>query len=202
VHQSGAGVSIQDNVDYVKKELSGDEKVLESALKIETFYKKHKIKIWAAIAAIILLFAGKAIIDTVHEVKLNSANEAFLTLQKDPKNSEALEVLKSKNPALYELYAYAEAVKSKDKKILEGLGSSKNALISDISRYHSNVLAAAVEWAIDEGASILNQSQGLKTSSVGEFLWSDIYYDYVVFYSRVLFSKSPPCSERIRRGQG
>jgi hypothetical protein len=141
VHQSGAGVSIQDNVDYVKKELSGDEKVLESALKIETFYKKHKIKIWAAIAAIILLFAGKAIIDTVHEVKLNSANEAFLTLQKDPKNSEALEVLKSKNPALYELYAYAEAVKSKDKKILEGLGSSKNALISDISRYHSNVLA-------------------------------------------------------------
>ena len=135
-------MNIQDNVNYVKQELSGDEKVLESVLKAETFYKKHRYKIWAVVGAIVLFFAGKAIMGAIHEAKLNSANEAFLLLQKDPKNSEALAQLRSKNPALFELYSYEEAIKSKDAGKLEELAGSNNPLIADISRYSSQVLAS------------------------------------------------------------
>jgi len=135
-------VSIKDDVKYVKKELSADEQVLESALKLETLYNKHKRKIWTLLALIVLLFAGKNIYDAVQDSRINSANEALLTLQKDPKSSEALSTLQSNNPALYELYSYAEAVKSKDTKRLNELVKSKNSLIADVSQYTSQVLAS------------------------------------------------------------
>jgi hypothetical protein len=65
----------------VKKKLSSDEKVLVSAFKLEELYKKHKYKIWAVAAALILFFAGKVAMDAMHEAKLADANKAFLTLQ-------------------------------------------------------------------------------------------------------------------------
>ncbi|MEA3455375.1 MAG: hypothetical protein U9R26_02600 [Campylobacterota bacterium] len=135
-------MSIKDDVKYVKKELSADEQVLESALKLETLYNKHKRKIWTILALIILLFVGKIVFDAVQDSRMNSANEALLALQKDPKNSEALSALQSNNPALYELYSYAEAVKSKDTKILDELAKSKNSLIADISQYSGQALAS------------------------------------------------------------
>lgn len=133
-------MSIKDDVKYVKKELSADEQVLESALKLETLYNKYKYKIWTVLVIVVLFFVGKALMGTIQEAKLESANTAFAILQKDPKNSEALEVLRSKNPPLYELYSYAEAVKSKDPKQLDVLVASKNPLIADVSRYSSQVL--------------------------------------------------------------
>ena len=135
-------MSIEENVNYVKKELSGDEKVLESVLKIETLYKKHKYKVWTVLVLLVLFFAGKAIVDAIHESKLESANEAFLTLQSDPQNSEALEKLRSNNPELYALYSYKSAVESNDSKTLNGLANSKNSVVADVSRYSSQVLAS------------------------------------------------------------
>ena len=127
---------------YVKEELSGDEKVLESVLKVETFYNKHKRKVWAVLAVLVLFFVGKVVLDAVHDAKLGSANEALLTLQKNPKESAALETLKSKNPALYELYSYHKAIEDQDAKKLGELSGSKDPLISDISKYSSLVLAS------------------------------------------------------------
>jgi len=135
-------VGIKDKMGYVKGELSGDEKVLESVLKIETLYNRHKRKIWAVLAAIVLFLAGKVILDTIHDAKLESANEALLVLEKNPKDGAALEKLQSKNPLLYELYSYHQAVTQKDAKRLEALSGSKDPLISDISRYSSSVLAS------------------------------------------------------------
>ncbi len=133
-------MSIQDNVNYVKKELSGDEKVLESALKIETLYKKHKFKIWAVVAALLLFFAGKAVMNAMHEAKLAEANQAFLTLQTKADDTEALQILKTKNPALFELFTYAQAAKKKDAKALSILAGSSNTVIADASKYTTATL--------------------------------------------------------------
>jgi len=135
-------VGLKDNMGHAKKELSGDEKVLESVLKVESFYNKHKRKVWAILAVLVLFFVGKVVLDAVHEAKISSANEALLTLQKNPKERAALETLKSKNPALYELYSYHKAVEEQDAKKLDALAGSKDPLISDISQYSSRVLAS------------------------------------------------------------
>ena len=134
-------VSIQDDVKYVKKELSGDEKVLESAFKLEELYKKNKYVIWASVAAIILFFAGSTVMSAMQQAKLEDANNAFLTLQTKADDTQALETLKKKNPALFELYTFSQAAKNQDAKALSSLASSKNSIITDSSKYS----AAAIE---------------------------------------------------------
>jgi len=134
-------VSIKDDVKYVKTELSGDEKVLESAFKLETLYKKYKFFIWGAVVALVLFLLSQTVMQSMHEAKLEEANKAFLALQKTPDNVEALATLKSKNPALFELYSFSKAAQSKDTKTLEVLASSKNKIIADASKY----TAAAID---------------------------------------------------------
>lgn len=133
-------VSIKDDVNYVKQELSGDEKVLESAFKLETLYKKHKLKLWGVVTALILFFAVTAGLDAIHEAKLRKANDAFLALQADRNDSEALKVLEDSNSALFELYSYAEAVKKEDVMALHSLAKSSNDVIADASGYTAGVL--------------------------------------------------------------
>jgi hypothetical protein len=133
-------VSIKDDVNYVKKELSGDEKVLESAFKLETLYKKHKFKIWGVVIALIVFFAGNAIQESMHEAKLVKANEAFVALQVNADDASALKILKENNLALFELFSYANAAKKEDIKTLEALASSTNTVISDASAYTAGVL--------------------------------------------------------------
>lgn len=133
-------MSIKDDVNYVKKELSGDEKVLESAFKLETIYRKHKYKLWGAVAAIIIFFGGTAIQESMHEAQLAKANDAFLVLQKDPADEKAFKILEANNPALLELFFYAQAAKNKDMKTLKTLSASKNSIIADASKYTASVL--------------------------------------------------------------
>ena len=134
-------MSIKDDVKYVKKELSGDEKVLESAFKLEEIYKKYKLVIWAVVAAVILFFVGSAAMGAMKQAKLEDANSAFLTLQTKADDAQALETLKKKNPALFELYTFSQAAKKQDAKALSTLTGSKNSIIADSSKY----TAAAIE---------------------------------------------------------
>jgi len=128
------------NIADVKKELSGDEKVLESAFKLETYYKKYKVIIWAVLIGLVFFFVGKTVMQSMHEAKLAEANRAFLTLQENPSDTSALVTLKEKNPALFELLTYANASKSQNLKVLTTLKSSKNEVIADASTYISAVL--------------------------------------------------------------
>ena len=128
------------NIADVKKELSGDEKVLESAFKLETLYKKHKVKLWTVVVALVVFFAGTAIKESIHEAKLEKAHQAFVALQKNSDDAEALKILKENNPALFELYTYAQASTKQDIKALEALSQSSNEIIADASAYTAGVL--------------------------------------------------------------
>lgn len=129
------------NIANIKKELSGDEKVLERAFKLETMYKKYKVFIWILVIAIIVFFVGKTIMQEMHEKNLAEANTAFITLQSKADDAQALSILQEKNPALFELFSYAQASKNSDAKALSTLASSNNAVIADASAY----TAAALE---------------------------------------------------------
>ena len=51
-----------------------------------------------------------------------------------------MNLLKEKNPPLFELYSYNRAVTNRDLKELESLKESKNSIISDVSGYHLTVM--------------------------------------------------------------
>jgi hypothetical protein len=133
-------MSLKDDVEYVKHELGSDEKLLESAFKLERIYKKYKIAIWGVVILAIVGFGGKSAYGAYERNKLEKANEALTTLRKNPKDSEALAVLKSHNPRLYELFVYSKAVENSDSGKLKELTSSKDARIADIASYHDAVL--------------------------------------------------------------
>lgn len=129
------------NIADVKQELSSDEKVLESAFKLETLYKKYKYLIWGVTIALILFFVGRSVMTVMEEARLADANSAFLTLQQNPDDSAALGTLKEKNPALFELYSYAQAAKKGDQNALSAMTSSQNDVIADASKYTVAVLS-------------------------------------------------------------
>ena len=133
-------MSIQETINEAKKELSNDEQMLASAFKLEKFYKKHKIKIFSVVAIAALYFGGTAIMEKMAQQKLLTANSAYLTLKKNPKDTAALTELKTNNPKLFELFSYQEAIKEKDTATLKTLSGSKNELISDLSSYHLAIL--------------------------------------------------------------
>ena len=157
------------NIVDIKKELSGDEKVLESAFKLETLYKKYKFIIWAVIIGLFIFFSGRAVMHTMNEAELAEANNAFLILQKNADDSSALVTLKEKNTELFELFTFAKASKDRDKETLTTLKNSKNEIIADISTYISNVLENKKsdstlyrEMAILEGAYMAIKSGNVK----------------------------------------
>jgi hypothetical protein len=127
-------------IDDVKKELSGDEQMLASAFKAEKIYKKHKLKIFAIVGIVIAYFIGTAIMESIAQGKREKANSAYLVLEKNAKDSDALNSLKTNNPALFELFSYQEAVKASNTTALKSLSTSKNEIISDLSSYHLAVI--------------------------------------------------------------
>jgi len=133
-------LSISETINEAKKELSNDEQMLASAFKLEKLYKQHKIKIFSVIAIAGLYFGGTAIMSAMAQAKLESANKAYLTLEKDAKNQEALKSLKENNPKLFALYSYQVAMKNVDKEALKALASNPNKIIADLSSYHLAVL--------------------------------------------------------------
>ena len=132
-------MSLKESLNEVKQELSNDEKLLEQAFHLEKFYKKNKTKILATVALVVIAIAGYNLNNYLKTQKLEAANSALLTLQKDPNNKEALNTLKNKNPKLYTLYSYSQAVNKEDLKSLESLNSN-DSLISDVINYHKAVL--------------------------------------------------------------
>jgi len=137
-------VSLKDQAGFVKEALSGDEKILESAFKLEKLYKKHKFKLWAVVTLLVLFFGGKAGLQAYQNSKLHSANNALLVLQQDAEDTAAQNTLKENNPKLYELFRYMQAVKSKDSAALQKLSTSADSILSDISTYHAAILESTV----------------------------------------------------------
>ena len=140
-------MDIKDGLNEVKRELSSDEKLLEQAFHLEKFFKKYKTPIIAGVTLIIIAFAGYKVNNYLKMQKLEKANSALLTLQKNPKDTKALEVLKENNPKLFALYSYSKAVNSKNKDALSKVEQNSDFL-KDVVNYHLGVLESSPKDSI------------------------------------------------------
>ncbi len=124
----------------IKRELTNDEKVLENAFKLETIYKKHKVKILGIIIISVLYFGTIGIKNIIHISALTKANKALLIVEKNSEDKIALKLLKDNNPSLYNLFIYKQAIKNRDIASIKKLSNNKNKIVSDISRYTLGIL--------------------------------------------------------------
>ena len=154
--QRSRRVSLKENISMVKEELSAEEQFFEQAVKTERFVKKYKGPLLGAVVAVVLAVAGTMAYDAYAASKRTAANEAYLTLQKDPANAQAQATLKSDAPLLYEAWQMAAAVKAGDVKALRQLASSASPDIADVSAYeaaaHEKDAAALDAYAYRQNA--------------------------------------------------
>lgn len=133
-------MNIQDNINEVKEQFESDEKMLASAFKLEKFYKKYKFFILGTVGVIVLFFGGRAVMGVIEDSRLASANEAYIQLVKNPKDTSALATLKDKNPSLFELFEYRNAIDNNNTEVLKTLSKSENDIISDVAGYHLAIM--------------------------------------------------------------
>lgn len=101
-------MSIKDDVNYIKNELSSEEKFLESFVKTERFFKKYKKLIVVLIITVIvgsMAFLVKTKLDEKNLYEANIALSNFL----ENGNQNSLDELKEKNRDLYEIALYLDA---------------------------------------------------------------------------------------------
>ncbi len=136
---SGVGVSIKDQVEFAKEELTQDEKLLSGLIKAERFYKKNKTAIMSLLVILVVGAVGYAAMEYVNDRKLEAANAALLKLDKNPDDSSAMKTLEENDPELAALFMLKRASEKGEIKTLESLSKSEDPVISDLASYHLGV---------------------------------------------------------------
>ena len=144
-------MSIKENVDYVKTELSSEEKFLENFVRSERFFKKYKTLILSFIIIFIVGFIGVFIKTKIDESNKFEANLAFNKVLENNNDAKALADLKAKNKDLYEIALYLQA--KKEAKIIE----TNVPLLKELSKYET----ALVNKSITELDNVSMQSDFL-----------------------------------------
>ena len=101
-------MSIKENVDYVKNELSSEEKFLENFVKGERFFKKYRTLIFTFVAIAILTTIGMLVKQKIDESNKLEANIAFNKFLENADEKE-LFIIKDKNEKLYEIALFLKA---------------------------------------------------------------------------------------------
>ncbi|MCD6172706.1 MAG: hypothetical protein J7J96_02820 [Sulfurimonas sp.] len=130
-------MSIKNDIERVREELTSEEKFFEKSVITERFVKKYKNVIIGSVVAIVAIVAINIVYDMNNESRIVSANETLSELSKNPLNDGALSQLKVLSSDLHDLFIYSKAVVDKDVKTLETLKSSEAVLIDDLATYES-----------------------------------------------------------------
>ena len=149
-------MSIKEQVEFAKEELTQDEKLLAGLIKVERFYKRNRIAILVVAAAIVVGGIGYGVMDYLKTQQLRRANAALLTLQKNPADKAAMQTLEKENPALASLFMLRRATQTGDVKRLAALSHAKDGVVADLAKYHLAVFkkdAAAIrDYRMQSGA--------------------------------------------------
>jgi len=154
-------MSIKEDVEYIKKELSAEESFMESFFKIEKFYKKYKTVLLGSVAVVVIGGVGISVSNYLTLQNKIKANKAFNILLENPNDKKALETLKSSNQKLYKLTqymqnnttkvdveyfdtlaSYAKAIKENNIDKLQSLSTQDKFLLKDFAIFNKALLQA------------------------------------------------------------
>ncbi len=128
-------MSLKENIDMVKEELSQEEKLFASAVQTERFVKKYKLQLISVLVAIVVVVIANTLYQANLEQSIERSNEAYLTLLSNSDDTEAADVLKENNPALYDAWQFKLAREKADEAGLKELTESSSDIIADLASY-------------------------------------------------------------------
>ena len=137
-------MSLKNDLDMVKEELSSEEKFFEKAVVTEKFVKKYKKLLIGSVIAIVVVVVGDVAYEANKQHTITLANETLATLMKNPNDKAQVDVLGTLSPALHDVWLYSQAIANNDVKELEKLKSSKALVVGDLASYESAQRSANV----------------------------------------------------------
>jgi hypothetical protein len=178
-------MSLKENLDYMKTELTAQEKFIESFVKAEKIYKKYKTLIIGGAIGVVVLIVALISFNYIEEQNKVTANLAFNKFLQNNNDTVALEVLKDKNTNLYEIAMYLKddshvpnvplfkeialfqkSIKEDDTNSLNSLINSNNFLLKD----YAIVFKALQQVKSDDIASAKETLQMLPSESLASDL--------------------------------
>lgn len=128
-------MSIKENLQVAREEISSDEKMLESVFRIEGFLRKYKYIFIAlllvGIGWLAYIWAG----DYFREKRAIESSELMSAIEKNPQDTQAWDKLKNKNFELYEMMKFSRAITNSNVEELASFAKSSNPLIAHYSSY-------------------------------------------------------------------
>ncbi len=130
-------MGLKENIQAVQEEISTEEQFLEGMIKGERFFKRNKKYIIVGLSIVVLGVAGYAINDLLSQQRLKAANAAYQTLMTNANDQNALTTLQQKNPKLYTMFLFEQALSKNDLEALKTVAASKdnNPILADIAGY-------------------------------------------------------------------
>lgn len=132
-------MSIKQNLETIKEEFKSDEKIFESAFKIERIFYRYKWIFIGIVAILLILWIYTSIKDILEEKNAQQASKIYAQLQQQD-TPELFEQLEKKAPNLAEFLRLRKAVQNGDEEALQKLSNSKNSFIADFAKYQNAML--------------------------------------------------------------
>lgn len=163
-------MSLKENMEALKEELSSEEKFFESAIRTERFVKRYQKPLMAAVVASLLAVGGAIGYQSYTTAKIESSNAALNLLLANPADAKAEQTLKNDNPKLYDLWKLSRGISQNDVTILEVLKKSQAFGVADIASYEAAAIKgdtkALESYTKQQGA--LYKDLALLETAVGE----------------------------------
>jgi len=132
-------MALKDNIDFVKNEISSEEKFLEGFVRTENFFKRYRTIIIASVIVVIVAVVGYNVNSYNNEENKIQANIAFNKILENPNDKEALLVLENNNKTLFDLAKYVQANK-------EGKAANTNVkFLRELAMYQEALKTSNVE---------------------------------------------------------
>ena len=132
-------MSIKQNLETIKEEFKSDEKIFESAFKIERIFYRYKWIFIGIVAILLILWIYTSIKDMLEEKNAQQASKIYAQLQQQD-TPELFEQLEKKAPNLAEFLRLRKAVQNGDEEALQKLTNSKNSFIAEFAKYQNSML--------------------------------------------------------------
>jgi hypothetical protein len=137
-------LSLKENMDALKEELSSEEKFFESAIRTERFVKRYQKPLIGIVAAAVVSIAGVIGYQLYTDAKIESSNAAFNLLLTNPSDAQAEQTLKKDNPELYDVWKLSRGIAQNDITLLEELKKSETFGVGDIASYEAAAIKSDI----------------------------------------------------------
>ena len=152
-------MSLKENVDFIKQEISAEESFMENFFKLEKFYKKYKLLLLGSLSIVVVATVGYYANSYFAQQSTLKANIAFNALLENPNDTKAQQILKKTNADLYniskfivnnetktnltyfkQLSQYTQALKQKDSNKIANVIQQQDFLLKNFALINKAII--------------------------------------------------------------